>query len=74
MLVLSRKQNETIVIDNNIHVTIVQCGRGKVKIGIQAPDEVSIKRAELVDRENTPTDFPPFNGVGADVLSHCAVY
>ena len=51
MLVLSRKENETIVIDGNIHVTIVRCGRGKVRIGIEAPDDVSINRAEIADQK-----------------------
>jgi carbon storage regulator len=47
MLVLSRKRKERIVIDNRIVVTIVSIGLFKVKIGIDAPDEVSIERAEI---------------------------
>lgn len=47
MLVLSRKINETILIDDNIVVTILDCEGDKVKIGISAPKEVSIYRQEL---------------------------
>jgi carbon storage regulator len=64
MLVLSRKENETIVIDTNIRVTILRCGQGRVRIGIQAPEDVSIKRSELIERELEPTDL----------LSHSADY
>lgn len=74
MLVLSRKESETIVIDDNIRVTIVRCGRGKVKVGIQAPDHVSIMRGELKQRTGLPADFPPYEAAGAnDLLSHCVV-
>ena len=47
MLVLSRKQNERLIIDGNIVVTIVRVSGGTVRIGIEAPAEVSIRREEL---------------------------
>lgn len=48
MLVLSRKQNETIVINNNIGVTVIEIDKGKVRLAIQAPkEEVPIFRKEL---------------------------
>ena len=73
MLVLSRKENETIVIDGNIRVTIIHCGRGKVKLGIQAPDHVSIMRAELEQRDERVTGFPNYDRAGAsDLLAHSA--
>ena len=46
MLVLSRKQNERLIIDGNIVVTIVRVSGGTVRIGIAAPAEVSIRREE----------------------------
>ena len=49
MLVLSRKRNESLVIDGIIIVTIVRVAGGKVQIGIEAPPDVHIKRAELLD-------------------------
>ena len=47
MLVLSRKKNETIVIDGGIEVEILQTKGGTVKVGIKAPSNVRIVRGEL---------------------------
>ncbi len=47
MLVLSRRLRETIVIDDSIRVTIVDMGGGKVRLGIDAPEEVRIDREEV---------------------------
>jgi carbon storage regulator CsrA len=51
MLVLSRKVGEEIVINGNIRVRIVQMDGGKVRIGIVAPDDVSIDRQEIHDKK-----------------------
>jgi carbon storage regulator len=48
MLVLSRKLNETIVIDGGIEITIVRIDRKQIRLAIKAPDEVRILRGELV--------------------------
>ena len=50
MLVLSRKENEQLVIGENIVVTVVRVAGGKVRLGIEAPIEVSIRRNELLCR------------------------
>ena len=50
MLVLSRKQNESVQIDSEIRVTVVSIRKGLVKLGISAPDHVRIIRQELIDR------------------------
>jgi len=50
MLILSRKAGDAIVIDGGIRIVIVQCDRGGVRIGIEAPAETTILRAELVDQ------------------------
>ena len=47
MLILSRKPDESIVINEDIVITVLACDGDKVKIGISAPKEVSIYRQEL---------------------------
>ena len=47
MLVLSRKKNESIVIDGKIIVTIVEVRGDKVRLGIEAPRDVAIHRSEV---------------------------
>ena len=49
MLILSRKLNESIVIDGRIIVKILRIERDTVKIGIQAPTELPVHRQEVFD-------------------------
>jgi len=49
MLVLSRKKNESIVINNDITVTVVEIRGDKVRLGIAAPKEVPIHRQEVYE-------------------------
>lgn len=51
MLVLSRKSQQSIVIDGNIKITVVRIDRNQVRIGIEAPDSVRIQREELLQNE-----------------------
>jgi carbon storage regulator len=53
MLVLTRKVGETIVINDNVRVTVIQQDRGKVRLAIAAPPEVRILRSELAERLKT---------------------
>lgn len=48
MLVLSRKQNESIVINDQIVVTVIEVRGDKVRLGIQAPRDVPIHRSEVM--------------------------
>jgi carbon storage regulator len=55
MLVLSRQRDETIMIGDNIEVTVVDIRGDKVRLGINAPKEISVHRKEVYDairREN----------------------
>lgn len=47
MLALSRKRDESLVINNNIEVTILDIRGDQVKIGISAPKEIPIYRKEV---------------------------
>ena len=49
MLVLSRKFNESIVIDGHIKITIVEICGNRIRLGIEAPREVGIMREELLE-------------------------
>ena len=49
MLVLARKEGESIVIGDNIVIKVISIDKGVVKYGIEAPREVSIVRSELLE-------------------------
>jgi carbon storage regulator len=49
MLILSRKLNESIVIDGRIVVKVLRIERDTVKLGIQAPSELPVHRQEIFD-------------------------
>ena len=50
MLILSRKENESIIIGEGIEIKVVQTGKGDAKIGIEAPKSLMILRKELVQQ------------------------
>ena len=55
MLVLSRKKNESIVINNDITIVVVEIRGDKVRLGVEAPKEVPVHRNEVYEairREN----------------------
>lgn len=52
MLVLTRKRLETIRIGDDITIQVIQTGRGRVKLGIQAPAHLRVLRGELEMTEN----------------------
>lgn len=63
MLVLSRKPNEEIVVGDNIRITVVQIAGGRVKLGVSAPQEVPVHRAEVRDRVRYAGLMPRDSGV-----------
>jgi carbon storage regulator len=66
MLVLSRKKNESIVINNDIVVTVVEIRGDKVRLGIVAPKDVPVHREEVYEaiHGNTPVKARPAEANG----------
>jgi len=50
MLVLSRKKGQSIIIGDNIEITVVEIQGDTVRIGVNAPREVAIHRQEVFDQ------------------------
>jgi len=59
MIVLSRKKNESVVINSDITVTIVEIREDKVRLGFVAPTQVSIHRQEVYDAIHSQAGAPP---------------
>lgn len=53
MLVITRKLNESIFIDDSIEIVVLEMTKDKVKLGVKAPRTVKIMRNELIAAENT---------------------
>lgn len=68
MLVLSRKKNESIVINNDITIVVVEIRGDKVRLGVEAPKEIPVHRREVYDaikrseQQNSENDNPDTNG------------
>lgn len=71
MLVLSRKKDESIIINDHIRVTVVEIRGDKVRLGIDAPKDVTVHRKEVYEaiqnqlkaHEESPSVVAPENGV-----------
>lgn len=61
MLVLSRKKNESIIINDEITITVVEVRGDKVRLGIQAPREVPVHRSEVANAIAALADSPDVN-------------
>jgi carbon storage regulator len=67
MLVLSRKSNESIVINNNIKVTVVEIRGDKVRLGIEAPKNIPVHREEIYNQINgQPSSGPAPTETGSN--------
>ena len=71
MLVLSRKKDESIIINDHIRVTVVEIRGDKVRLGIDAPKDVTVHRREVYEaiqnqlkaHEEASNGVAPENGV-----------
>lgn len=50
MLILGRREGDSILIDGGIRIVVVSCDRGGVRIGIEAPSDVKILRGEIAQQ------------------------
>ncbi|MDP9111266.1 MAG: carbon storage regulator CsrA [Candidatus Eremiobacteraeota bacterium] len=49
MLVLSRKVNQSIMVGDDVRVVVISVDRDQVKIGIEAPRDVTVHRSEIYE-------------------------
>lgn len=59
MLVLYRKKNESIVINDDITIMVLEIRGDKVRLGIEAPKEVPVHRREVFDAIHANDSVPP---------------
>ncbi len=57
MLVLSRKRGEAIIVGDNIRISIVEVQGNRVRLGIEAPSSVRVRREELPPEELQAVDM-----------------
>lgn len=50
MLILGRRPGDTLIIDGGIKIVVLQCDRSGVRLGIEAPSDVTILRGEIVNQ------------------------
>lgn len=68
MLVVTRKQDESILISDDIEITVLEISRDKVKIGVNAPKEIKIIRSELKATKETNEQSAKVSGIGIGAL------
>lgn len=69
MLALSRKLGESIVIDENIEITVLSISENQIKLGIDAPKHISIHRKEIFLQIQEENKAASTQTVNKDVLS-----
>ena len=63
MLVLSRKKNESVIINDNITIVVVEIRGDKVRLGIEAPKDVPVHRKEIYDAIQASSRSERFEGL-----------
>ena len=65
MLVLTRKKDEMIVIDDQIIIKILRVQGGRIRLGIDAPTTVPVRRGELPELVDVGADPDPTHQIGS---------
>ena len=72
MLVLSRKNSESIIVNDNVVITVIEILGNRVRLGIEAPHDVSVHRKEvwvaIQEKEALEEKTPPKPEFGAGIL------
>lgn len=58
MIIISRKENESIVIDDDVTVTVMEIHADEVRLGIDHPPDVSVHRGEAFGAIRHPAEHP----------------
>ena len=69
MLVLSRKKNESIVINDDISIVVVEIRGDKVRLGVEAPKEIPVHRREVYDAIKKSVDQANSQTFGTDATA-----
>ncbi len=69
MLILTRKKDESIIINGNIQIQIISIEEGKVKIGIEAPKDIEIFRNEVFEKIQSANQEAAYNSTSIKALS-----
>ncbi len=59
MLILTRRVGETLMIGDNVSVTVLRVKGNQVRLGVNAPKDISVHREEIYDRIKREQDVPP---------------
>jgi carbon storage regulator len=67
MLILTRRVGETLIIAENIEITVLGVKGGQVRIGVKAPRDVTVHREEIVERIKRGDEYIPASPNGPTV-------
>ena len=59
MLILTRRLGESIIIEDNIKITVVDINKQQIKLGIDAPKHITINREEVAKKVNDQNQISP---------------
>ncbi len=66
MLILTRRLGESIIIEDNITVTVIDINKQQIKLGIDAPKHITINREEVAKKVNDENQLSPASTTNND--------